>query len=59
MLSREFDQLRDTGYIVFWVDGQPRPYDIFGGGSRPGAWYATTAGAAAAGLELPPVRFAP
>jgi hypothetical protein len=58
MLSREFDELRDERLIVFWPEGTPRPYDIFGAGTRPGAWYLTSAGAAAAGLELPPLRLA-
>ena len=58
MLSREFDELRFEGLIVFWAEGTPRPLGIFGAGTRPGAWYMTNAGAAAAGLELPPIRWA-
>ena len=58
MLSREFDELRDEGYIVFWADGQPRPIDIYGSGSRTGAWYLTSVGAAAVGFEGPPIRWA-
>lgn len=58
MLSREFDELRDAGLIQFWPEGQPRPFDVFGPGTRPGAWYLTSAGAQAAGLELPPLRLA-
>jgi len=58
LLSREFDELRDEGLIVFWGEGQPRPSNAFGLGNRPNAWYLTSDGAVAAGLELPPVRFA-
>jgi len=58
MLSREFDELRDSGYIVFWPDGTPRPFGIFGPGTRTGAWYLTAEGASAIDLELPPVRWA-
>jgi hypothetical protein len=58
LLSREFDELRDEGLIVFWPDGQPRPYDVFGPGTRTNAWYLTSAGAGAIGLEGPPIRWA-
>ncbi len=58
MLSREFDELRFDQLIVFWPEGGTRPLDIFGPGTRPGAWYLTMAGARAAGLELPPLRIA-
>jgi hypothetical protein len=59
LLSREFDELRDQGLIVFWPDGQDRPIEAFGMGTRPGAWYLTQAGAQAIGLEIPPIRWAP
>ena len=43
---------------MFWPEGHPRPAEAFGIGDRQNAWYLTSAGAVAAGLELPPVRFA-
>jgi hypothetical protein len=58
LLSREFDELRDQGLIIFWPDGQSRPIDAFGTGTRPGAWYLTTAGATAIGIEVPQIRWA-
>ena len=58
LLAREFDELRDNGLIVYWREGEPRPYGTFGLGTQTNAWYLTSAGAEAAGLELPPLRFA-
>jgi hypothetical protein len=58
LLAREFDELRDNGLIIYWRDGEPRPYGTFGLGTRTNAWYLTSDGAEAAGLELPPLRFA-
>jgi hypothetical protein len=49
--GREFGELSAAGLVVFWSHGQARPTSIYGGGMSPGAWYLTTAGAEALGLD--------
>lgn len=55
-LSREFDQLITGGLLVFWPPESPRPMGIVGSARGPGTWCLTPEGAAAVGLELPPLR---
>jgi hypothetical protein len=54
--GREFGELSATHLIVFWPQGGPRPATIYGGGTIPGRWYLTHAGAEAAELEPPTLR---
>ncbi len=57
-MPREFDDLRHGGLIVYWPEHEPRPLEVYGTGIEPGRWYLTADGAAAAGIELPPLRLA-
>jgi hypothetical protein len=47
--------LRET---FFWPERGQRPATIYGGGTIPGRWYVTLAGAEAAGLDPPALRLA-
>jgi hypothetical protein len=55
--GREFTELEQADFIVFWRQGGVRPESIFGGGTVSGRWYLTFAGAEKLGLEMPPLRF--
>ena len=56
--GREFGELSAEHFIVFWPQGGSRPTTIHGGGTVPGLWYLTIAGAEALGLEPPSLRLA-
>ena len=55
--GREFDDLRHAGLIVYWPEGQPRPFGIVGG-HTPGRWYLTSGGEACLGRQTATLRLA-
>jgi hypothetical protein len=56
--TREFDDLRSDGLVVYWHERASRPTAVVGFGYRPGTWMLTFAGASAIGLEIPLLRTA-
>lgn len=56
--TREFDDLRSEGLIVYWHERGSRPATVVGSGYRPGRWMLTVAGASAMDLEIPFLRIA-
>jgi hypothetical protein len=56
--TREFDDLRSEGLVVYWHERGSRPAAVVCSGYRPGTWMLTVAGAAAIELEIPLLRTA-
>jgi hypothetical protein len=56
--TREFDDLRSAGFLLYWPARGLRPLGLAATGSRRDCWYLSFIGAGELGLDLPFFRTA-